>query len=295
MYQLQVSNMNSIEKIFGEHAVRMFYDEYTNVWFVGSDVCKILDYKNECRTINNHVDDVDKMSYKEFINKGTDLVSLFKLHPKTILINESGFYSLVLRSKQDNADRFRRWVTYEVLPSIRKTCKYEIEKSQKAIELEHMKIQLELTNAETSKIREENKKKELELKENEQKIEMKKLTLIDNNESRYDAHYDILARERIQGNEDVPDYIELSSLLEIKDEEFHLTPKDIISLRGTIGKAIKKWFKENNNGGQSPSTYKKYVNGGTHNVCFYPIEYKDEIIREIRKLLNEKKNFYDTC
>src|SRR5438552_4169935 len=83
-------------------------------------------YINECRTINNYVDYLDKISYKEFINKSTNLVSLFKLHPKTILINESGFYSLVLRSKKDTADRFRRWITFEVLPSIRKTGKYEI-------------------------------------------------------------------------------------------------------------------------------------------------------------------------
>ena len=94
MSKLQVSSMNSIEKIFDEYLVRIFYDEYTNVWFVGSDICKILDYKNERRTINNYVDDIDKMSYKEFINKSTIMVPLFKLYPQTILINESGFIHL---------------------------------------------------------------------------------------------------------------------------------------------------------------------------------------------------------
>ena len=116
----------------------------------------------------------------------------------------------------------------------------------------------------------------MDIKENGQKIEIKKLTLIDKNESRYDAHYDVLARERIQGNENVLDYIELSSLLEELKEEFYLTAKDIISLRGSIGKAIKKWFKENKNGCQSPRQYNKYVNREIHKVNFCPLEYKDE-------------------
>src|SRR5947209_7328283 len=129
--------------------------------------------------------------------------------------------------------------------------------------------------------------KGLKLKGNDQKIEMKKLTLIDNSEFNNDAHYNVLARERIQGNDNVPNYFELSSTLEELKDEFDLSAKDIISLRGSIGKSIKKWFKENKSGSQSPRKFNKYVNSGTHAVCFYPIEYKDEIICQIRKLLNE--------
>ena len=106
---------------------------------------------------------------------------------------------------------------------------------------------------------------------------MKKLTLIDNGEFTNDAHYNVLARERIQGNDNVPNYFELSSILEELKDEFHLTSKDIIALRGSIGKSIKKWYKDNKSGGQSPRKHNKYVNSGTHAVCFYPMEYKDEI------------------
>ena len=69
MSQLQVSNINSIEKIFGEHTVRMLYDESNNVWFVASDICNVLEYSNSRKTINDHVDDDDKISYKEFMKK----------------------------------------------------------------------------------------------------------------------------------------------------------------------------------------------------------------------------------
>ena len=52
MSQLQISNMKSIEKIFGEHTVRMFYDNDNNVWFVASDICNVLEYLNSRKTIN---------------------------------------------------------------------------------------------------------------------------------------------------------------------------------------------------------------------------------------------------
>ena len=235
MSQLQVTNINSIEKIFGNHTVRILYDNDNNVWFVCTDVCEILDYdsKNGAKAVRNMIDDEDKITFYKFKNKVSKFDTLFQLHPDTILINESGFYCLIIKSRKEIAKNFRRWVTSEVLPSIRKTGKYEIEKSQKVIELDRLK--------ESNKSIELNiKMKELELKENDQKIEMLKLTLIDNNEFNNDAHYNVLSRERIQGNDNVPNYFELSSILEELKDEFHMTSKDIISLRCSIGKAIKK-------------------------------------------------------
>ena len=182
--------MNSIEKIFCEHVVSMFYDKNNNVCCLLVRIYHIYCVINNSRqTIQDHVDDEDKISVKEYFKleyrKNTPLQNLDE---QTILINDSGFYSLVIRSRKEIAKNFKKWVTSEVLPSIRKTGQYNIEQSQKAIKLEHMKVQLELTNAKTSKIREENKKKELDIKENEQKIEMKKLTLIDNSEFTNDSH-----------------------------------------------------------------------------------------------------------
>jgi prophage antirepressor-like protein len=136
MSQLQV---NLYEKMFNNKQVRIFIDDNGKIWFVCFDISDILEYSNSRKTINDHVDNEDKMYFKDFKKMCNDSLHIHRLHPDTILIDESGFYSLVLRSKKDNAIRFRRWVTSEVLPSIRKTGQYLIECKQKAIKLDHLK------------------------------------------------------------------------------------------------------------------------------------------------------------
>ena len=81
------------------------------VWFVGKDVAEILEYQNGSRDINRHVDEEDRL--KTMVFDGNQ-------DKETILINESGLYSLILSSKMPNAKRFKKWVTSEVLPAIRK-------------------------------------------------------------------------------------------------------------------------------------------------------------------------------
>lgn len=87
------------------------------VWFIGKDVCEILKYQNGSRDINRHVDEEDRQ-----ILKNTETVVLENGVPirGLIIINESGLYSLFLSSKLPTAKKFKRWVTNEVLPSIRK-------------------------------------------------------------------------------------------------------------------------------------------------------------------------------
>ena len=82
-------------------------------WFVGKDVAETLGYAKPENAIANHVDDEDKTST---LIQGTG--SNYK--SKSIIINESGLYSLILSSKLPNAKRFKHWVTSEVLPAIRK-------------------------------------------------------------------------------------------------------------------------------------------------------------------------------
>lgn len=82
-------------------------------WMVGKDVAQALGYAKPENSIANHVDEEDKTSTL-IQGSGSNYKS------KTTLINESGLYSLVLSSKLPGAKRFRRWVTGEVLPSIRK-------------------------------------------------------------------------------------------------------------------------------------------------------------------------------
>lgn len=83
------------------------------VWFIGKDVAEILGYSNTRDAIARHVKDEDKTSVVIF-DGGSNYRS------KTTFINESGLYSLVLSSKLPTAKKFKRWVTSEVLPSIRK-------------------------------------------------------------------------------------------------------------------------------------------------------------------------------
>lgn len=85
-------------------------------WFVGKDVAIILGYAKPLNAIATHVDEDD--SLKQGL---TD--SLGRIQ-ETILINESGLYALIFGSKLESAKRFKRWVTSEVLPSIRKTGHY---------------------------------------------------------------------------------------------------------------------------------------------------------------------------
>ena len=83
-------------------------------WFVGKDIALILKYTNPQKALRDHVDAEDLTVNESFTVNGT----------KAILINESGFYSLVLSSHMPRAKEFKHWVTSEVLPTIRKTGGY---------------------------------------------------------------------------------------------------------------------------------------------------------------------------
>ena len=84
-------------------------------WFVGKDVATSLGYSNPAKAIRDHVDEEDKLGERIVLSGQTR---------EAILVNESGLYSLILSSKLPTAKVFKRWVTSEVLPSIRKTGGY---------------------------------------------------------------------------------------------------------------------------------------------------------------------------
>ena len=81
-------------------------------WFVGKDIAKILGYRDTSDALKKHVDAEDKLS-RYFADSGQNRLMY--------VINESGFYSLVLSSKMPKAKKFKHWVTSEVLPTIRKS------------------------------------------------------------------------------------------------------------------------------------------------------------------------------
>lgn len=84
-------------------------------WFVGKDVTNILGYTNASKALTDHVDSEDKLNNESLSSLG---------QRGGWLINESGLYSLILSSKLPTAKKFKRWVTSEVLPSIRKNGGY---------------------------------------------------------------------------------------------------------------------------------------------------------------------------
>lgn len=111
--------MNEVQLFnFENHEVRSLLIN-SEPWFVGRDVAEVLGYKKPENAIANHVDDDDKTTT---LIQG--IGSNYK--SKTMIINESGLYSLVLSSKLPSAKKFKRWVTSEVLPALRKTGQYQV-------------------------------------------------------------------------------------------------------------------------------------------------------------------------
>ena len=111
MNELQLFNFES-------HEVRsLLINE--EPYFVGKDVAETLGYSNSRKALADHVDEEDKTD-------GVTIRDSIGREQKPILINESGLYSLVLSSKLPSAKKFKRWVTSEVLPALRKTGQYKV-------------------------------------------------------------------------------------------------------------------------------------------------------------------------
>lgn len=101
---------------FEGHGVRMLMID-SEPWWIGKDVAEVLGYSNSRKAIQDHVDAEDKLD-------GVTIRDSIGRDQQPILINESGVYALVFSSKLEEAKRFKRWVTHEVLPQIRKTGAY---------------------------------------------------------------------------------------------------------------------------------------------------------------------------
>ena len=98
-----------------------------DIWFRGKTLAEVLGYSNPLKAIRTHIDSEDKeemleLLYKEGAKNGHPFRNVQR---ETIYVNESGLYSLVLLSKLESAKEFKQWVTSQVLPSIRKTGRYD--------------------------------------------------------------------------------------------------------------------------------------------------------------------------
>ena len=112
---------NILVKKFKNDTLGLEIDTYINkqqnIFFIGKDVAKILGYSDANKAVRQHVDEEDKFKGSAKTAGGLQ---------QTFYINESGFYSLLLSSKLETAKKFKRWITSEVLPSIRKFGQYKL-------------------------------------------------------------------------------------------------------------------------------------------------------------------------
>lgn len=111
--QLQIFKYESDESILNDLTTVQLEDE---VWFVASEVCKLLDIQNVTQAVSS-LDDDEKLPY---------VLHRSGQNRSVTLISESGLYALIFKSKKPSAKQFRKWVTKEVIPSIRRTGSFGI-------------------------------------------------------------------------------------------------------------------------------------------------------------------------
>ena len=106
--------------------ITSYIDKQQIIWFKGKDVAEILGYSNTKKAVLNHVDIEDKKQLFTYHASGPKMGPVVPSGSMCTYINESGFYSLVLSSKLETVKKFKRWITSEVLPSIRKYGQYKM-------------------------------------------------------------------------------------------------------------------------------------------------------------------------
>lgn len=138
--------------VFEDALVRVYTDENENPWFIAKDVCRILDLSNvgqvvasldedEKKTFNPNITTID-VGVENILNQrtiGKKITTVMAEAGKggrdMYLISESGLYSLIFRSRKPEAKRFRKWVTGDVLPTLRRTGSYTMPTASKTTTL----------------------------------------------------------------------------------------------------------------------------------------------------------------
>ena len=176
-------------------------------WFVGKDVAEILGYANASKALADHVDEEDKLNNESLSSLG---------QRGGWLINESGLYSLVLSSKLPTAKKFKRWVTSEVIPSIRKTGGYSLPRDLSRLSPEMQMLKLLTDKAIENELAQQEQARQLQ--QVEQKVEhIRELVGINPNGWREDCRKLIVKIARGMGGNE---YIR-----EVNNEVFGLVDK----------------------------------------------------------------------
>ena len=118
--------------------------ENNEIFFRAAQLAELLQYKNPHKAIKDHVDP-DDLTKREVVNT-------INKRAQVLFVNESGMYSLVLSSKLEQAKKVKRWVTSEVLPTIRKTGKYQLQPQQLALPEPEKKFTFEFTEYELQQL-----------------------------------------------------------------------------------------------------------------------------------------------
>ena len=122
-----MEDINDILLKYSGKEILVILDKNKKVWFNAIQICKILNYSTPRDIIYKLVD-------KEFIKQLKNIVNDYKIYPNaqpnSLFINEYGLYSLLLRSKKNEAKKFFMWIVKNVIPDIRKKGYYETDKKQ---------------------------------------------------------------------------------------------------------------------------------------------------------------------
>jgi len=247
-----MENNKIINKEYLQSKVTIIIDENKAVWFKGGDVAKILGYGNKEKAIRMHVDLEDKIKLKDLMTAQNELP--LNSQPHTNYINESGLYSLIFGSKLETAKKFKRWVTKEVLPSIRETGSYSVKKEVDDVQL---------------KLREIQYKEYVLLMEQRNCAKLKR------------AYQDRLYNE-ISGGKSSTEKEYSRDIVTIIKEEFNKTVD--FSIASNIGKVIVKQYRLKYI--KDPEKYMKFVNGNNRPVFCYTKEEEKDLIHWISNYLS---------
>ena len=248
-----MENNKIIIKDYFESKLTIILDDNNKAWFKGCDVANILGYVDKKQAVRKNVDLEDKLKLNELVGvfKNVPLNS----HPHTIYINESGLYSLVFGSRMENAKKFKRWITKEVLPSIRETGFYSVKKDVDDVQLKLREIQF---------------KEYVLLMEQGNCAKLKQ------------AYYDRLYTE-LSGKPLTDKSKEYSrDIVTILKEEFNKTVD--FTVASSVGKHIAKQYRLKYN--KDPEKYMKFVNGNNRPVFCYTKEEEKDLIHWISDYLS---------
>ena len=125
--------------------VNYILDEFNEPWFFGKSIATTLGYTDSRKALADHVDEADKKTREHSVLLGDNLKTFI-----IISISEFGLYSLIMSSKLPTAKAYRKWITNEVLPTIRKNAPNNFE--DRRLKLEEMRMLKELTELNNNKM-----------------------------------------------------------------------------------------------------------------------------------------------